>query len=146
MKSNFLKLCILSLLILTSACSAGVSTTPIDKHFILDDNSSKIWLVNKLVKNHVDYSNSELGKKDIVIFFATGRCMIQKMNTLGDTLGDKFNFSLRMSTQPQTLELTKGKKRWLFTVKSINDDKIILVPQKGVKFPYEMELIPLPEP
>jgi hypothetical protein len=146
LKSNFLQLCVLSLLILSSACSAGVSTTPIDKHFILDDNSSKIWLVNKLVKNHVDYSNSELGKKDIVIFFATGRCMIQKMNTFGDTLGDKFNFSLRMSTQPQTLELTKGKKRWLFTVKSINDDKIILIPQKGVKFPYEMELIPLPEP
>jgi hypothetical protein len=146
LKSNFLQFCVLSLLILSSACSAGVSTTPIDKHFILDDNSSKIWLVNKLVKNHVDYSNSELGKKDIVIFFATGRCMIQKMNTFGDTLGDKFNFSLRMSTQPQTLELTKGKKRWIFTVKSINDDKIILIPQKGVKFPYEMELIPLPEP
>jgi hypothetical protein len=129
-----------------TACSVGVSTTPIDKHFILDDNSSKIWLVNKLVKNHVDYSNSELGKKDIVIFFATGRCMIQKMNTFGDTIGDKFNYYLRMSTQPKTLELTKEKKKWLFTVRSITDDKIILLPQKGVKFPYEMELIPLPEP
>jgi thioredoxin-related protein len=129
-----------------SACSVGVTTTPIDKHFILDDNSSKIWLVNKLVKNHVDYSNSELGKKDIVIFFATGRCMIQKMNTFGDTIGDKFNYYLRMSTQPKTLELTKEKKKWLFTVRSITDDKIILLPQKGVKFPYEMELIPLPEP
>jgi thioredoxin-related protein len=129
-----------------SACSVGVTTTPIDKHFILDDNSSKIWLVNKLVKNHVDYSNSELGKKDIVIFFATGRCMIQKMNTFGDTIGDKFNYYLRMSTQPKTLELTKEKKKWLFIVRSITDDKIILLPQKGVKFPYEMELIPLPEP
>jgi len=129
-----------------SACSVGVTTTPIDKHFILDDNSSKIWLVNKLVKNHVDYSNSELGKKDIVIFFATGRCMIQKMNTFGDTIGDKFNYYLRMSTHPKTLELTKEKKKWLFTVRSITDDKIILLPQKGVKFPYEMELIPLPEP
>ncbi len=129
-----------------TACSVGVTTTPIDKHFILDDNSSKIWLVNKLVKNHVDYSNSELGKKDIVIFFATGRCMIQKMNTFGDTIGDKFNYYLRMSTQPKTLELTKEKKKWLFTVRSITDDKIVLLPQKGVKFPYEMELIPLPEP
>ncbi len=129
-----------------TACSVGVTTTPIDKHFILDDNSSKIWLVNKLVKNHVDYSNSELGKKDIVIFFATGRCMIQKMNTVGDTIGDKFNYYLRMSTQPKTLELTKEKKKWLFTVRSITDDKIVLLPQKGVKFPYEMELIPLPEP
>ena len=129
-----------------TACSVGVTTTPIDKHFILDDNSSKIWLVNKLVKNHVDYSNSELGKKDIVIFFATGRCMIQKMNTFGDTIGDKFNYYLRMSTQPNTLELTKEKKKWLFTVRSITDDKIVLLPQKGVKFPYEMELIPLPEP
>ena len=129
-----------------TACSVGVTTTPIDKHFILDDNSSKIWFVNKLVKNHVDYSNSELGKKDIVIFFATGRCMIQKMNTFGDTIGDKFNYYLRMSTQPKTLELTKEKKKWLFTVRSITDDKIVLLPQKGVKFPYEMELIPLPEP
>ena len=129
-----------------TACSVGVTTTPIDKHFILDDNSSKIWFVNKLVKNHVDYSNSELGKKDIVIFFATGRCMIQKMNTVGDTIGDKFNYYLRMSTQPKTLELTKEKKKWLFTVRSITDDKIVLLPQKGVKFPYEMELIPLPEP
>ena len=129
-----------------TACSVGVTTTPIDKHFILDDNSSKIWLVNKLVKNHVDYSNSELGKKDIVIFFATGRCMIQKMNTFGDTIGDKFNYYLRMSAQPKTLELTKEKKKWLFTVRSITDDKIVLLPQKGVKFPYEMELIPLPEP
>ena len=129
-----------------SACSIGVTTTPIDKHFILDDNSSKIWLVNKLVKNNVDYSNNEIGKKDIIIFFATGRCMIQKMNTFGDTIGDKFNYYLRMSTAPPTLELTKEKKRWLFTVRSITDDKIILLPQKGVKFPYEMELIPLPEP
>jgi hypothetical protein len=40
----------------------------------------------------------------------------------------------------------KEKKRWLFTVHTITDDKIILLPQKGVKFPYEMELIPLPEP
>ena len=129
-----------------SACSIGVTTTPIDKHFILDDNSSKIWLVNKLVKNNVDYSNNEIGKKDIIIFFATGRCMIQKMNTFGDTIGDKFNYYLRMSAAPPTLELTKEKKRWLFTVRSITDDKIILLPQKGVKFPYEMELIPLPEP
>ena len=51
-----------------------------------------------------------------------------------------------MSTQPKTLELTKEKKKWLFTVRSITDDKIVLLPQKGVKFPYEMELIPLPEP
>lgn len=144
MKSFCLVLFIISFFF--SACSVGVTTTPIDKHFILDDNSSKIWLVNKLVKNHVDYSNSELGKKDIVIFFATGRCMIQKMNTFGDTIGDKFNYYLRMSTQPKTLELTKEKKKWLFTVRSITDDKIILLPQKGVKFPYEMELIPLPEP
>ncbi len=144
MKSFCLVLFIISFFF--SACSVGVTTTPIDKHFILDDNSSKIWLVNKLVKNHVDYSNSELGKKDIVIFFATGRCMIQKMNTFGDTIGDKFNYYLRMSTQPKTLELTKEKKKWLFIVRSITDDKIILLPQKGVKFPYEMELIPLPEP
>jgi hypothetical protein len=51
-----------------------------------------------------------------------------------------------MSTAPPTLELIKEKKRWLFTVHTITDDKIILLPQKGVKFPYEMELIPLPEP
>lgn len=136
---------LISVLILCS-CSIGVTTTPIDKHFILDDNSSKIWLVNKLVKNNVDYSNKEIGKKDIIVFFATGRCMIQKMNTFGDTIGDKFNYYLRMSTEPPTLELIKEKKSWLFTVHTITDDKIILLPQKGVKFPYEMELIPLPEP
>lgn len=132
--------------VLVNGCSVGVTTSPIDKHFILDDNSSKIWLVNKLVKNQVDYSNREIGKKDIVVFFATGRCVIQKMNTFGDSIGNKFNYTLKMSTEPHILELTKGKKKWLFTVKSISDDKIVLLPHKDIKFPYEMELIPLPEP
>ena len=102
-----------------------------------------MWLVDHLWMKQRDYANPDRNKKDIITFYATGRCSVQKLNTFGDEKGDVVDFKV---LNKKMLLLSGKGKIWKFKITKLTEDKIELTPMKGTKFKYVMNLIPVPEP
>ena len=67
---------------------------------------------------------------------------MQKMNTLGDEIGQKGTFSV--SENFDKVHFDFDNKRWIFELKMLSEEKIILKPISN--YEYSLELIPIPEP
>lgn len=129
--------------VLFFACVQDSEFKSIDPYYIFHDNSSKVWLINHAYKDGKDNSPMSLGMKDIVTIHATHNCYFQRMGSFGDSPGKKGILSLNWDEKMLSFQF-KGES-WDFTIKSLQIEKIILVPINK-KFPYTLELIPVPEP
>jgi hypothetical protein len=131
--------------ILTS-CTLGVETYPIYGNSSLSDGNSKVWLVDHLFKNSLDFQQPIITERDLIIFYSSGKCRIVKWKDFGKLDGDVFYYRLiRIDVQKPKLILIRGKKKWEFVFKTFTNDKMILNPINGTSFKYEMTIIPLPE-
>ena len=131
---------------LVSSCSWDVETKPVNGNGALSDGNSKVWLVDHLFRNGLDYQQPEYKERDIIIFYVTGKCRILKWKDFGDTKGDQFYYQLvKGKSDLPRLILYKEKKKWEFLFTTFSNEKMNLKPINGTKFKYEMNLIPLPE-
>lgn len=135
-----------SLLFICSSCSWDVETRPIFGNSALSDGNSKVWLVDHLFKNGLDFQQPEIYERDLIVFYSTNKCRILKWKDFAKSKGDIFYYQLiRGENKLPRLNLWKGKKKWEFNFTTFSNEKMVLEPIEGTNFKYTMSLIPLPE-
>jgi hypothetical protein len=136
-------LCLYLTLFIISSCTLDVELKPLNSTAIFNDGNSKMWLVNHLWRKQRDYANPDRNKKDIITFFESGRCSVQKLNTFGIEKGDIVDYKV---IDKKILILTGKGKVWKFKITKLSEDNIELTPMKGTHFKYVMDLVPITEP
>jgi len=135
-----------SLLLVCSSCSWDVETKPIFGNSALSDGNSKVWLVDHLFKNGLDFQQHEFYERDLIVFYSSNKCRILKWKDFGKSKGDIFYYQLiREKNNFPKLNLWKGNKKWVFNLTTFSNEKMVLEPIEGTNFKYTMSLIPLPE-
>jgi hypothetical protein len=135
-----------SLLFICSSCSWDVETRPVFGNSALSDGNSKVWLVDHLFKNGLDFQQPEIYERDLIVFYSTNKCRILKWKDFAKSKGDIFYYQLiRGKNKLPKLNLWKGKKKWVFNFTTFSNEKMVLEPIEGTNFKYTMSLIPLPE-
>jgi hypothetical protein len=138
-----MKLYFILILLVLSACSTGVSLKKVPFGPIFHDNGSKVWMIDEVITNGKNYAPIENTDKDVMVFYDSGVCMFQPMKSLGEIQGRKGEYSIY--SEEGTLSIFFKNERWDFTIKSINETRIELIPLKKSAFKYALVLIPFPE-
>ena len=131
------------ILFFLSACSTGVSLKKVPFGPIFHNNGSKVWMIDEVITNGKNYAPIENTDKDIIVFYDSGVCMFQAMKSLGDVTGRKGEYSIY--SDEGSMSIFFKNERWDFTIKSINETRIELIPLKKSAFKYSLVLIPFPE-
>lgn len=138
-----LKTCIGSaLLLIVVGCSSGASLKKIDDYIFLHDNSSKVWLVDKLLINQNDYTPMRFRFKQVIVFHESRNAYFYRINEMGDKPGAKTHYWLDRTKNE--FGFLVGQKEWLFEIRHLSRTKLVLRP-KNNSYPYTIVLIPFPE-
>jgi hypothetical protein len=133
---------LLVLVLILNACVSDNELLIVNPEFVFHNNTSKVWLVNHKYQDGKDFSPLSMKYKEIFTFHKTGNLYFQKMNTFGDEIGKKGSFEVSDNFKIAKFYLLD--KVWVFDVKLLTNEKIILKPKFNYKF--TLELIPIPEP
>ena len=126
-----------------TSCTLDVELKPLNSSAIFNDGNSKMWLVEHLWIKERDYAHPNRNKKDIITFYASGRCAVQKINTFGNEKGDVVDYKVI----DKKIVILSGKgKVWKFKITKLSEENIELTPMKGTSFKYIMNLVPITEP
>ena len=128
--------------VLLLGCTSEGSMKKVDSYIFLHDNSSKVWLVDKLLINKNDYTPLRFRYKQMIVFHESRNAYFYRLHEFGDKTGIKSNYWMDKTTNEFGFEI--GKKEWLFEILLISRTKIVLRP-KNNSYPYTMVLIPFPE-
>lgn len=115
----------------------------ISKESIFHDNSSKIWVISRVLKKGVNVANLKFQQKDVAIFYKSGKVYFQPISTLGNfpERGGK----LFLSEDSKSLTLLFDSEKWNFAIESLSSDRIKLRHMTTSDFKYDLELISYPE-
>lgn len=127
------------------SCTAGISKDPVALDSFFDDNSSKVWLINKVNKLDANVAFQQEGYKDVMIFYKSGKVMIQSLNTLGEKPGKTGYFFIDSEKKTMRIEFGLLNENWNFKMDEISLEKVILSPLPSSDFNYQLTIIPLPE-
>jgi hypothetical protein len=123
-------------------CTADSSLKKIDPYIFIHDNSSKVWLVDKLLSEKRDYTPMRFQYKQIIVFHESRNAYFYRLNEFGDKPGIKSYYW--MDKEKDEFGFQIGKKEWIFDIRRLSRTKIILRP-KYKSYPYTIVLIPFPE-
>ncbi len=115
----------------------------ISKESIIHDNSSKVWVIAKVLDKGVNVSQPKFNKKDVAIFFKSGKVYFQPISSLGN-FPDRGGF-MELSENSEELFLNFSDEKWHFQVEEVNTSCIKLKYKKGSDFKYDLVLIAYPE-
>lgn len=110
---------------------------------MLHGNASKIWLVDKRIKNGSDQTPLSLVYKECVVFHSSGNVYWQKVKDFGKIPGKKSTVYLDMETK--TMEFYFQKQSKIYQIEEISDAVIKLIYLKGKPNQEELQLVPYPE-
>lgn len=130
------------LLVFLLGCTADSSLKKIDPYIFIHDNSSKVWLVDKLLSGKRDYTPMRFQYKQIIVFHESRNAYFYRLNEFGDKPGIKSYYW--MDKEKDEFGFQIGKKEWIFDIRRLSRTKIILRP-KYKSYPYTIVLIPFPE-
>lgn len=129
------------------SCTVGVDLKPLNSSSLLDDNSSKVWLINHLTFEGIDYATNLDSEKEVFVFYKSGTCFIQIRKNIGTSKGKKYRFSIEKKKNGKVLLMLKIKsKKYYFKAIEWKEDLVVLEPINKLQFKYTIEIIPLPEP
>jgi hypothetical protein len=134
-------LCVVTLF----GCTTGIELIPLHYDAFLHDSNSKVWVVDQLWTQEGNHAQQDILKKDAIIFFEDGNCYILKVNALGTSNYDLFQYKLIEKDQQRYLRLVGKKKKLLFQLNQFSNGNIRLKPANVERFKYTMVLIPFPQ-
>lgn len=114
----------------------------IKRDIYLHDNSSKVWLVNKMTVGKRDYTPVQEIYKQVIVFHANNKMYVYILKDIGEKPGKKMSFYL--DNDKKHFSFIAGRNERKFLVKLLSRTKIILKPLSK-SYPYTIELIPFPE-
>ena len=126
------------------SCTQNVPLTKVDPYPLIHGNASKMWVINKVMKDNVNYTPSIFTNRDVIFFFSEDfGCYVQPMESIGFAPNLLGTFEAKSSTNK--LKLYFKGETWEFYMSTLLRKKIVLRPTEESDFPYELELIPYPK-
>lgn len=130
------------LFLLLAGCSSGSSMKKIDRYIFLHDNSSKVWLVDKLLLRENDYTPLRFRNKQLIVFHETRNAYFYRIKDIGDKQGLKTYYWIDQSKNEFGFQFAKNE--WVFDIRQLSRTKVVLRPKRGT-YPYTIVLVPFPE-
>lgn len=124
------------------SCGFEPTMKPVDPYIFLHDNSSKVWLVEKLLINNNDYTPFRFQHKQLIVFHETRNAYFYRLKNFGTKMGLRTYFWMNRAEKEFGFQF--DKKEWLFEIRQMSRKKIVLRP-KNQTYPYTMVLVPFPE-
>lgn len=121
-------------------CTGGMQK--IDDCIFVHDNSSKVWLVQKQLRDGKDYTPMRFEFKEIIIFHASKNAYFHRIIDLGKVPGRKKVYW--MDREKDEFGFYGDKKEFLFTIAYLSRTKMVLKP-KNKSYGFTLVLIPFPE-
>lgn len=132
----------LLLVFAVAACNTSSSLEKIDPYIFLNDNSSKVWYVEKLLKDGRDYTPMQFNANSLIVFHSSRNAYIHTIKDFGRKPGAKCYYWMSREKDEFGMQFAKGT--WLFSIVHLSRTKIILRP-KSESYPYTIILVPFPE-
>jgi hypothetical protein len=133
--SLFFCLCLL-------VCACDTRLKKIDDAIYLHDNSSKVWLIDRLLEKGRDYTPVQFEYRELIIFHDNHHAYFYKLNEFGKQRGKMLLFSVDREKNEMLFE---GKGiLYKFDIIHFSRKKIVLKPRDG-SYRFTMVLIPFPE-
>ncbi len=131
---------IICLCMLTFACDTRLKK--IDDAIYLHDNSSKVWLIDKLLEKGRDYTPVQFEYRELIIFHDNHHAYFYKLNEFGKERGKKLLFTV---DREKNEFLFEGKNIYYnFEIVHFSRKKIVLKPLNKT-YRFTMVLVPFPE-
>lgn len=127
-----------------TACTTGVSLKEVSYEHLFHDSNSKVWLVNKVMIGNAVVSPDMLYDKSLLIFHNNGHINFLPMRELTKSPGERGFFILKSEERKLILELDRSG-RWIFDLKYLTEDSILMVPTTKSDTNITMQLVPFPE-
>lgn len=138
-----MKWALISVVILSS-CTAGVSLKSVDYSTLLNDDNSKLWLVNKFFIDGRLVSPTEDLKKDVIMFYSNENFNYIGIRDIARKAPRKGRYSLDSELKVLTFHFNNNEE-WGMKMAYLTEDSLLLVPAENAQVPYSFQLIPFPE-
>lgn len=126
-----------------NACVHDYQYKRIEPYYILNDNSSKVWLIDQMYKNNKNHAPLSLKYKTLIVFHDSRNCFLYQVQDLGENPGKKATYSLDITKKE--LEFTFKDGTWRFKIDVLNEKQLLLSPLKDSKNQFKLNLICFPE-
>lgn len=133
----------IALFLVLTACTNNVNIRVLEPYPMFHGNSSKMWIINKVLNKGKNYAFTPINQKDCFFFFKSEKFQMQPVNTIGELPMRRGVFFV--DQEGKHLTLSMGEEKWTFFIKQLTLNKIRLQPIPGSRFKYELELISYPE-
>lgn len=135
-------------ILILSGCTANIPMKKVSYNTLLNDDNSKVWLINKQIVNNINITNGHNWNKELMIFHANGVVEIISMQSLGKKHPKKGDYYL--DSDNKRLEISfngeNGKtEEWIMELAYITVDSIFMSPTKASDTEMHLQIIPLPE-
>lgn len=134
---------IIALSLLLASCEATYDFQNVNYSYLFNDNSSKVWLIDRVVQDNITISQFNTVDKDVIIFHRNGKyqfCPLKSMGSENMSTGeyDVYSQKLQLLLEVDTLDLT-------YDLVHLSEDSILMnrVAKEGVT-EQKLKLIPLP--
>ena len=109
---------------------------------LLNDNTSKVWVVDKKVVDGVEITAGSLVEKNLMIFHINGTVNIVPMQALGEK--EPFRGSYVLDSQNKELLIEFPNEKWNLSVDYFTEDSVGFTPIKESKPGFSFKIKPIP--
>lgn len=125
-------------------CTYDVDLKPVDNTLLFTDGNSKVWLIESGVKSR-GISNVDFHQKEMIIFYVSGKCYIQKVSEFTITKPRIFDFTRKEIQGKEYLFLSNKHKKVKYEITKMTNDVINLTEKNRSEDDHIFELTPFPE-
>lgn len=134
---------ILIALFVFAGCSYNIPMRKVELEPFFHDHSSKVWVIDYISDGEEDLTVDNPNFRDVLIFYKSGKTLIQPLNSLGNRQGIAGQFST--DSDNDLLIIEQDSSYWEFKITSHSINRVSLKPTNTSDFKYDIEIIPLPE-
>lgn len=127
-----------------TSCVETVDLSAVDYGFLFNDANSKVWMINKVMKDGENVAPYNDLDKDLMIFHKSYVIDIVPLKDLMQTLPRKGSYNLDSASKTLSIQF-RDQGRWSFDLEYITEDSILLVPTTASELQYSIQLRPFPE-
>ncbi len=126
-----------------SSCHRIIETEEVNIAPAFHDNSSKVWMIDKIMKDNKNYAPILRQERDLFVFYSTGKCLLTPIDSLSKSSAHAYGRFLVNSAEKEIRIIYKDGD-WIFKITTFEDNEIVLKPVRG-SYKYDLHLISFPE-
>lgn len=125
------------------SCTNGIDLDVVFYDSLLNDNNSKVWVVNSFVVGGMDVSNPILSEKNIIVFHANNTVNMLPMKGIGSSNPKRGRYIL--DSKNKELVIDFGDSQWDLDINYITEDSIYFSTKEKVENKFGFQIIPFPK-